>query len=382
MNDLTLAGNVLGIEKKGTDVMLRLLSNGRRVSLLYRGAKVNVREGDYVWTDIISGQTAPTGEFTTESINVLERSAKIPPVKGKNSSHHQKNPVRLERLVLRSVCEQAISDYMGNHGYLRVSSPAIVGKWPDGNTIPFQVKYYDTDARLSISNMMYQQLMMMQGFGRIYEISKSFRNETPSRPNRLAEFTTFDIGLATCELRDIEAAFEGLIHHLSQVLTERQWEHLELPKSFTFDRISFQELMSRCGLTEMPGAQFPPAVRQYIADNFKSYVWVTGFPKYSRPFYAKAVGEYCEDSQLWYAGRVYIAAASVMEPDSSAYVEKIVMREHNPDHFSDYLSHVRLGIPPIAQLAVGVERMLATWFDDADAADFAWFPRYGKTIPF
>lgn len=376
-----LAGSVLSVSQFSAGrLIIEVMIDGAAQLIAYVGcAPRHIERGDYVVaSDLQSSLDDKIVQCRT--LNCINRSINAENRKAKNSSNNYLNTKKLEALRIRSLCIQHFQNELGAQGYLPVSSPAIVGRWPDGNTIPFSLDYYGSDARLSISNMIYQQIMVMHGFGKIYEIGKSFRNETPSRPNRLAEFTTFDITRATTDLRLIEQTFENLANSVHVYLSNQSIKTLNIPARLQFDRITYKELLRRCGVDSMPGAQLPPTVRTYIAENFDSYLWVTNFPEYSRPFYARSRDGMCDDSQLWYRGKVYVAAASVVEDDVDSYIPKIQARNHNVENFNDYLAHVKNGVPPMGQIATGIERMLATWFDDTDAADFCWFPRYGKNI--
>ena len=376
-----LTGVVIASRKApDTRLIIELMVNGAVQVIAYEGSdRRRVQSGDYVIaTDF--GRSSSDGVACCKSLKTIFRDFDKKDRKAKNSTNNYRNVNKLEALRIRGHSIQHFQSTLGAQGYLPVSSPAIVSRWPDGNTIPFSINYYGTDARLSISNMIYHQIMVMHGFGKIYEVGKSFRNETPSHPNRLAEYTTFDISRDTPVLETVEKAFESLIYSLCLDLEKQDFKTLCPPSKFQFDRITYRELLARCGLESMPGAQLPLPAREYIAKNFESYLWVTNFPEYSRPFYARSRNGFCDDCQLWYRGKIYVAAGNVVEDDVESYVPKMIARKHKVENFEDYLVHVKNGVPPISQMAVGIERMLATWFDGMDAADFCCFPRYGKNI--
>lgn len=73
---------------------------------------------------------------------------------------------------------------------------ALLARFIFVQTGAFGVKFYDDDCFLSISNMMYHEIMMVNGFSKVYEFLKCFRKEIPSSKHRLAEFTMLVICMA------------------------------------------------------------------------------------------------------------------------------------------------------------------------------------------
>lgn len=67
---------------------------------------------------------------------------------------------------------------------------------------------------LSISNMVYHQLMISKGMSDIFEIGKLHREENSSGKTKLSEFTSLDISKGFCKVEDICRSFEQLIVEL------------------------------------------------------------------------------------------------------------------------------------------------------------------------
>ena len=281
---------------------------------------------------------------------------------------------RLRALFARSQALEAIHRYFMDHRFLQVHSPSIVSDWVNGQTGSFSMDFYGKPMNLTISNMMYHEIMMINGFTRIYEIAKIFRQEHPSSIHRLAEFTIVDIGLAYCSRREMMAVVEGMICAIYEALAQLQLPGF-VPQA-TFETITFDDLVKQAGCPQFTGAQFPKRVRQYLQEHYDSFVWVTGFPEDKRPFFVRSSGGVCADYQLWYQGAIYLAAGGERETDLTRIQEKIAAEGKNVTSYQEILRFFETSVPPMCGIGMGLERFLATVIPQTHVADYIAFPRY------
>ena len=288
---------------------------------------------------------------------------------------------RLRALFARSHALEAIHRYFMDHRFLQVHSPSIVSDWVNGQTGSFSMDFYGKPMNLTISNMMYHEIMMINGFTRIYEIAKIFRQEHPSSIHRLAEFTIVDIGLAYCSRREMMAVVEGMICAIrrqgpngGQLLAQLQLPGF-VPQA-TFETITFDDLVKQAGCPQFTGAQFPKRVRQYLQEHYDSFVWVTGFPEDKRPFFVRSTEGVCADYQLWYQGAIYLAAGGERETDLTRIQEKIAAEGKNVTSYQEILRFFETSVPPMCGIGMGLERFLATVIPQTHVADYIAFPRY------
>lgn len=129
---------------------------------------------------------------------------------------------KLKALYIRSYTLAAINSYFMRNGYMQVNSPSIVSNWVVGQTGAFDMIFYGEHCNLSISNMMYHEIMMINGFSKIYEIAKIFRQEHPSSVKRLAEFTIIDIGLAYQSAEEMMKTVEGMITEIFETIWQKK----------------------------------------------------------------------------------------------------------------------------------------------------------------
>lgn len=280
-----------------------------------------------------------------------------------------------ELLGLRSLVIQEMHAMFREWGYVPVDSPSIVSDWALGDTQPLEVQFYDRKAFLSISNMLYHQMLASNGFNRFYEIGKLFRKETPSTTRKLAEFTIVDISQVGVGIDAIMSDFEELILRSVSVL-ERQSNLVPIVDDIEFDTVSWDQLVAHAGGGGGKGAQLNAKCRQFLEDNYRSFVWVVGFPVEKRPFYTKASNGVSHDCQLWYRGRNYLVAGSEVETDPDLLEKRIESKNSKAERYAEFLDVASAGMPLMSMAGMGIERFLSMVIQGTVAADHVVQPRY------
>jgi aspartyl/asparaginyl-tRNA synthetase len=292
----------------------------------------------------------------------------------KNSDYFSEH--KLNALFIRSRIISEIHGFFVKQDFFQTHSPTIVSNWVEGQTGAFKTQFYDDDCYLSISNMIYHQILLINRFTRIYEIAKIFRKEEPSTIHRLAEFTIIDIGLAYRDVDYLMLTVENLIKQLHSALLNMNRQGLQVSEEIYFESIKYSELVRRAGAESFTGSQFPKIVRDFLKKEFQSFVWVTGFPDDKRPFFVKSVDGICRDCQLWYKGKIYLAAGGERETDLERIKNKILSEGKDLSNYDFYLSFYKKSVPPMCGIGMGIERFLATIIPGTNVADFIPFPRY------
>ncbi|CAI2533222.1 Asparagine--tRNA ligase [Serratia ficaria] len=373
-----LSGTVNRLRKFGkTFTLIEIIASDRKSfykTLAYRGRTVQIKPGDYISCYATESHYLGKEEYLCSAISILPR--RKGSAQKKQPPHMARSSAELEKLYARSIFEQALQDEAHHQNFLPVKSPTVVNRWPEGNTTPFNLDFYRNPSCLTISNMIYHQMMLHHGFNKIYEIGKLFRKENPSTHKRLAEFTIFGIAMSCPELDVVMKEMEHIIIGALNSLNKSGLRHIVFPAQPTFERITFTDLLMRSRVDNLTGSQLTKPVRDYLNDNYSSFVWVTNFPDETRPFYIHSINGTCNDCQLWYRGRIYIAAGGMVEPDKQAYEPRMRGRGQNPAHFRNYLHYPALGMPTMGQIDFGIERLLAAISDESFTAEFTWFPRY------
>lgn len=367
--DIVVCGRVKTIRDFGHLKFIKLQDQTGEIQVvLERNDKIKRGDHIQVWGKSIMSD----GRYELRATDIMQLGAQNS--RGVMANYFQEN--RLKALFIRSKAIEAIHKFFLENEFMHVHSPSIVSDWVNGQTGAFQVDFYGEPCNLTISNMMYHEIMMINGFSRIYEIAKIFRQEHPSSIHRLAEFTIIDVGLAYQNSEYMMGIIESMICEIYKELSE-----FEIPgfsSNLKFERISFDELVKRAGCPVFSGSQFPKTVRRYLNENYESFVWVVGFPERKRPFFVRSENGVCFDYQLWYRGTIYLAAGGERETSLERIQEKICAEGKSVLRYEEILRFFETSVPPMCGIGMGIERFLASVIPNTQVADYIAFPRYQK----
>jgi aspartyl-tRNA synthetase len=162
----------------------------------------------------------------------------------------------LKGFVLRHKLMQAARRVLNEKGFLEVETPILATPTPEGARdflVPSRLqsgKFYS----LAQSPQLYKQILMVAGFDRYYQISKSFRDED-MRGDRQLEFTQVDLEMSFAEREDIFVIGEDL---MVAFLREGLGEKISAP----FPRLTYREAMEKYG-TDKPDLRNPLMINDY-----------------------------------------------------------------------------------------------------------------------
>ncbi len=147
----------------------------------------------------------------------------------------------LKGFILRHKLMQAARRVLNEKNFLEVETPILATPTPEGARdflVPSRLqkgKFYS----LAQSPQLYKQILMVAGFDRYYQFSKSFRDED-MRGDRQLEFTQIDLEMSFVEKEDMLAVGEDLmVAFMEEVLGEK------IPKPFP--KLTYEEVMQKYG---------------------------------------------------------------------------------------------------------------------------------------
>ncbi|MDD4614408.1 MAG: asparagine--tRNA ligase [Caldisericia bacterium] len=299
-----------------------------------------------------------------------------------------RTPSQRAILMIRAEVVQSIRDFLNNNGFVNFDSPIITGSAPEGTTSLFTLDYFGEQAYLSQSGQLYQEAGAM-ALRRVYCLGPTFRAEKSKTRRHLTEFWMVEPEMAYCDVKESMQIQEGLTlyiikrvleHCKKELITlERDIQKLEAVQS-PFPRVAYEDILSLLNKHDRDkkwGDDITGLDETIISNEYDQPVFITNFPKESKPFYMK---ESQDDPRTVLGsdlmapeGYGEIIGGSQREDDLEKLVSKIQLAGLNPETYQWYIDLRTFGSVPHSGFGMGVERMTA-WMCGID--------HIRETIPF
>src|ERR1700761_2816890 len=204
----------------------------------------------------------PTGaiEVVAETLEVLSEADPLPfPVEGNTEVSEDVRikyrylDIRREEtaraLRVRSTAAYLLSDVMRDHGFVNVETPYLTRSTPEGARdflVPVRLRPGNWYA-LPQSPQLFQQLLMVGGRERYFQLARGFRDED-FRKDRQPEFTQIDLEMSFVTREDVINVGEAIVSTL--------WREIvgyEIP--LPLPRMTYADAMSRYG-SDKPDLRF------------------------------------------------------------------------------------------------------------------------------
>jgi len=265
-------------------------------------------------------------------------------------------------------------EYLVKNAFIEIHTPKLVAEATEGGANLFEVKYFERKAYLAQSPQFYKQLMLLAGFGRVYEVGPVFRAEKHNTRRHVNEYTSFDFEMAwisgvedvmNMEERMLEYAFKQTIKEASAEL-DLVGVKLQTPK-VPFKRIKHAEaidLVNETGMHLSYEDDLDPECERILGEIFPEkygtdMVFITHYPLGLRPAYTMPSltdeGK-TESFDLTYKG-MEITTGGQRIHLYDLLVERFKAKGFDPAHFAFYLDPFKYGAPPHGGLGLGVERL-------------------------
>ncbi len=265
-------------------------------------------------------------------------------------------------------------DYLESNDFVEIHTPKLVAEATEGGANLFEVKYFERKAYLAQSPQFYKQLMLLAGFGRVFEIAPVFRAEKHNTRRHINEYTSFDFEMAWISgVEDIMKMEEQMLHHAftkTKKAAAAEFEligiDLAIPK-LPFRRVKYAEaidLVNEAGkdlsITDDLDPESERLLEQIFPEKFGTdMVFITHYPLELRPAYTmpSLTDEGMTESfDLTYKG-MEITTGGQRIHIYDLLVERFKAKGFNPPDFSFYLDPFKYGAPPHGGLGLGVERL-------------------------
>ena len=283
-------------------------------------------------------------------------------------------------------------EYLEKNNFVEIHTPKIVAEATEGGANLFEIKYFEKKAYLAQSPQFYKQLMLLAGFGRVFEIAPVFRAEKHNTRRHINEYTSFDLEMAwISSVEDVMKVEEQMLHHSFEQTAKqcsREFELLnvdfKIPK-IPFGRIKYADaidLLNEYGKNLTISDDLDPESEQILGEVFPeklgtNMVFITHYPLELRPAYTMPSLEdegMTESFDLTYKG-MEITTGGQRIHLYDLLVERFKAKGFDPDAFSFYLDPFKYGAPPHGGLGLGVERLTMQLLGLENIREAALLPR-------
>ncbi|HPJ12805.1 MAG TPA: asparagine--tRNA ligase [Caldisericia bacterium] len=299
-----------------------------------------------------------------------------------------RTPTQRSILKIRAEVIQGIRDFLNQNGFVNFDSPIITGSAPEGTTSLFALDYFGENAYLSQSGQLYQEAGAM-AFRRVYCFGPTFRAEKSKTRRHLTEFWMVEPEMAFCDVYESMQIQEGLTLYIIQRVLDQCTKELNILQRDTeklksiqgpFPRVKYEsilELLNQHQRDKKWGDDITGLDETIISQEYEQPVFITNFPKDSKPFYMKESetdpGTVLGADLMAPEGYGEIIGGSQREDDLDNLLMKIKKTGLNPETYQWYIDLRKFGSVPHSGFGMGVERMTA-WMCGID--------HIRETIPF
>jgi nondiscriminating aspartyl-tRNA synthetase len=278
--------------------------------------------------------------------------------------------------------------------FVEINSPKLVSTGTEGGAQLFKLEYFGKTAYLAQSPQFYKQ-MMVGVFERVYEIGPVYRAEEHDTSRHINEYVSMDVEMGFIENHfEVMGVLERAIGHIVASLRENKAEQLKavgaiLPEVKAFPVISLPDavriLTNKMGWqgesSNQPVGDLDPSGERLLCQYFaretgSDFVFVTGYSRVVRPFYAmpdEETGSTKSFDLLFRGAEISTGGQRIHE--YAKLVESIRSRNLSEHSFADYLQCFRYGMPPHGGFAIGLERFTQQLLGLSSVKLASLFPR-------
>lgn len=322
------------------------------------------------------------------------------------------NPGVKEVFILRSRIVTSIRNFLDTKGYLEVETPILQPIYGGAAARPFITHHntLDIDLYLRIADELYLKRLITGGYEGVYEISKDFRNEGMDKSHN-PEFTMLELYVAYKDyfwmMNFVEEMFENICvkvfgkteftYQGNKINFNRPWKRIDYVNSIK-DKTgvdilssSFEELMAlakNIGI-ETSGISSKSKLideifSQTVEIDLIQPTFVMDYPLLLSPLAKKhrSREQLVERFEAYIAGReVCNAFSELNDPiDQRMRFEEQVKQKKAGDEEAhpvdeDFIRAMEYGMPPMAGLGTGIDRLVMLFTDQSSIRDVIFFPQ-------
>ncbi len=322
------------------------------------------------------------------------------------------NPGVKDVFVKRSKIVSSMRNYLDNKGYLEVETPVLQPLYGGASARPFVTHHnaLDIDLYLRIADELYLKRLVVGGFDGVYEISKDFRNEGMDRSHN-PEFTMLELYVAYKDYNWMMELVEELLEHICNSVfgnSEFNFEDKKINFKRPWKRISFVDaIIDKTGVNVIEATEnelktlaknigikieglfgkaklIDEIFSQVIEPEIIQPTFVVDYPLILSPLAKKHRSKegLVERFEGYIAGREICNAFSELNDpldQRKRFEDQVKMREAGDEEAQqvdeDFLRSMEYGMPPMAGLGIGIDRLVMLLTNQSSIRDVIFFPQ-------
>ncbi len=322
------------------------------------------------------------------------------------------NPQVKDVFTKRSKIVTTMRNFLDAKGYLEVETPVLQPLYGGASARPFVTHHnaLDFDLYLRIADELYLKRLVVGGFDGVYEISKDFRNEGMDRSHN-PEFTMLELYVAYKDYYWMMELVEELLEFTSQKVfntTEFICDEKNINFSRPWKRISYVDsIADKTGMNVIEASEdelrslaknlgieisglfgkaklIDEIFSQVVESEIVQPTFVIDYPLILSPLAKKHRSKegLVERFEGYVAGREICNAFSELNDpvdQRKRFEDQVKMREagdeeaHQVDE--DFLRSMEYGMPPMAGLGIGIDRLVMLLTNQQSIRDVIFFPQ-------
>ena len=323
------------------------------------------------------------------------------------------------RFAARSKTLSALRQFMTDNGFMEVETPMLHPIPGGANAKPFVTHHnaLEQDMFLRIAPELYLKRLIVGGFERVFEINRSFRNESINVRHN-PEFTMMKFYAAWWNYRDLMDYTESLIRNAAQNACgtlHLNYQGRPIDLSQPFARMTIREALhahtdigahvddaaelirrlKKLGMSEekerLAQRSLPALQVLYFEEEVESQLWQPTFimehPTEISPLARAndARPEMTEHFELYITGREMANGFSELndaEDQAARFAAQASAKDAGDDEVMyydhDFVRVLEYGMPPTGGCGVGIDRLMMLLTDSASIRDVILFPTLRK----
>jgi lysyl-tRNA synthetase class 2 len=322
------------------------------------------------------------------------------------------NPNVKDVFIKRSKIVSSIRNYLDDKGYLEVETPVLQPLYGGAAARPFVTHQnaLDIDLFLRIADELYLKRLVVGGFDGVYEISKDFRNEGMDRSHN-PEFTMLELYVAFKDYDWMMNLVEELFEHICKTVfgtSEFTYEESKINFTRPWKRVSYVEaIKDKTGVDVIAASEndlrglaknlgieiaglfgkaklIDEIFSQIIEPELIQPTFVVDYPLILSPLAKKHRSKegLVERFEGYVAGKEICNAFSELNDpidQRKRFEDQVKMREAGDDEAhqvdEDFIRSMEYGMPPMAGLGIGIDRLVMLLTNQSSIRDVIFFPQ-------